>query len=97
MLVSPPPCPLPPPPHPPPPPCADLEAWVLAEPNTASRGALSRAQAAKSARDERLKEEMMGTLKTMGNALLGKLGLSLDNFKAVKDPATGSYSISFEQ
>ena len=39
----------------------------------------------------------MGTLKTMGNALLGKLGLSLDNFKAVKDPATGSYSISFEQ
>jgi hypothetical protein len=27
---------------------------------------------------------------------LGKFGLSLNNFKAVKDPNTGSYSISFQ-
>lgn len=29
--------------------------------------------------------------------VLGKFGLSLDNFKAEKDPDTGSYSIQFAQ
>lgn len=29
--------------------------------------------------------------------MLGKFGLSLDNFKAEKDPQTGSYSIKFSQ
>jgi hypothetical protein len=38
-----------------------------------------------------------GKLKDLGNTLLGKVGLSLDNFKAVQDPGTGSYSISFQQ
>jgi tetratricopeptide (TPR) repeat protein len=42
-------------------------------------------------------EDMFGKLKDLGNSLLGKFGMSLDNFKAVKDPATGSYSISFQQ
>ena len=41
--------------------------------------------------------EMFGKLKDLGNSLLGKFGMSLDNFKAVKDPQTGSYSISFNQ
>lgn len=49
------------------------------------------------ARDEALKDEMLGKLKEMGNSVLGFFGLSLDAFKAVKDPATGSYSISFDQ
>ena len=40
--------------------------------------------------------EMFGKLKDLGNSLLGRFGMSLDNFKAVKDPATGSYSISFQ-
>ena len=40
---------------------------------------------------------MLGKLKDLGNSLLGKRGLSLDNFKAVQDPATGSYSIAFQQ
>ena len=40
---------------------------------------------------------MFCKLKELGNSLLGKFGMSLDNFKAVKDPATGSYSISFQQ
>lgn len=38
-----------------------------------------------------------GKLKDLGNTVLGKFGMSLDNFKADKDPATGSYSISFQQ
>lgn len=38
-----------------------------------------------------------GKLKDLGNSLLGKFGMSLDNFKTQKDPATGSYSINFSQ
>jgi hypothetical protein len=45
----------------------------------------------------RLQEEMLGKLKDMGNWVLGKFGLSVDNFKAVQDPQTGSYSISFQK
>jgi tetratricopeptide (TPR) repeat protein len=45
---------------------------------------------------EKLKEETMGKLKDLGNSILGRFGLSLDNFKSVKDPNTGSYSISFD-
>lgn len=36
-------------------------------------------------------------LKDMGNSLLGRFGMSVDNFKAVKDPNTGSYSVSFQR
>ena len=36
-------------------------------------------------------------LKDLGNSILGNFGLSLDNFKTVKDPKTGSYNIQFEQ
>lgn len=46
---------------------------------------------------EKMKEEMMGKLKDMGNSLLGRFGMSIDNFKAVKDPNTGSYSIQFQR
>ncbi|CAN0875036.1 Tetratricopeptide repeat protein 1 [Linum grandiflorum] len=41
-------------------------------------------------------EISLGKLKEMGNSLLGRFGMSLDNFKAVKDPHVGSYSISFQ-
>ncbi|XP_061964390.1 uncharacterized protein LOC133688794 [Populus nigra] len=46
---------------------------------------------------EKMKEEMIGKLKEMGNSLLGRFGMSIDNFKAVQDPNTGSYSISFQR
>ena len=49
------------------------------------------------AKREALKAEMLDTLKGFGNTILGKFGLSLDNFKAEKDPATGSYSVQFVQ
>ena len=40
---------------------------------------------------------LAGKLKELGNTVLGKFGMSLDNFKAEKDPNTGSYSIQFKQ
>lgn len=40
---------------------------------------------------------LAGKLKDLGNTVLGKFGMSLDNFKAVQDPSTGSYSINFQQ
>mmetsp|Transcript_10276 Transcript_10276/g.12833 ORF Transcript_10276/g.12833 Transcript_10276/m.12833 type:complete len:239 (-) Transcript_10276:1161-1877(-) len=46
---------------------------------------------------EKMKDEMIGKLKDLGNTVLGKFGMSLDNFKAVQDPNTGSYSISYQQ
>jgi tetratricopeptide (TPR) repeat protein len=48
-------------------------------------------------RNEKMKDEMLGKLKDLGNTVLGKFGMSLDNFNAVKDPNTGSYSISYGQ
>ena len=46
---------------------------------------------------EETKAETLGKLKDLGNAVLGRFGMSLDNFKAVQDPDTGSYSVSFQQ
>jgi len=45
---------------------------------------------------EKDKGEMLGKLKDLGNTVLGKFGMSVDNFKMEQDPNTGSYSIKFQ-
>ena len=59
--------------------------------------AVQRLEQLEAKRLEQLKTETMDKLKDLGNSILGNFGLSLDNFKAVQDPQTGSYSISFDQ
>ncbi|TMW63774.1 hypothetical protein Poli38472_002715 [Pythium oligandrum] len=48
-------------------------------------------------RTEKMKAEMLDKLKGFGNTILGKFGLSTDNFQMVQDPNTGSYNINFVQ
>lgn len=48
-------------------------------------------------RQEKMKEEVLGKLKDLGNSVLGRFGMSLDNFKMDQDPESGGYSIRFEQ
>ncbi|GMF30034.1 unnamed protein product [Phytophthora lilii] len=77
---------------------ADYDAVLKIDPTvrTAVKGH-ERLQKIVHERQEKMKAEMLEKLKGFGNTILGKFGLSTDNFQMVQDPATGSYSINFQQ
>jgi tetratricopeptide (TPR) repeat protein len=64
--------------------------------NNASHKALRRLEVMLKAQQEKEKEEMLAKMKDVGNKLLGKLGLSLDNFN-LQPNANGGYSINMNK
>lgn len=75
---------------------SDLKKALELDPsNKAVRASIIRLEPIVAKKREELKDEMITKLKDLGNNVLGKFGMSVDDFKAVKDPNTGSYSISF--
>ncbi|KAJ0089441.1 hypothetical protein Patl1_14440 [Pistacia atlantica] len=65
--------------------------------NNQARKTIMRLEPLAAVKREKMKEEMIGKLKEMGNSILGRFGMSVDNFKAVQDPNTGSYSVQFQR
>ncbi|GIL81804.1 hypothetical protein Vretimale_1407 [Volvox reticuliferus] len=77
---------------------SDAKALLAAEPENAwAKAKVEVLQPKVDERTEKLKSEMFSKLKDLGNTVLGKFGLSLDNFKFDKDPNTGGYSVRFER
>ncbi|XP_022755361.1 tetratricopeptide repeat protein 1-like [Durio zibethinus] len=77
---------------------ADMKKILELDPsNDQARKSIRRLEPLAAEKREKMKEEMIGKLKELGNSVLGRFGMSTDNFKAVKDPNTGSYSISFQR
>nr|BAN20706.1 conserved hypothetical protein [Riptortus pedestris] len=77
---------------------ADYKRVVELDPShTESINACHRLPIEINERNEKLKTEMLGKLKDLGNVILRPFGLSTNNFQMVQDPNTGGYSISFKQ
>uniref|UniRef100_A0A5B7A411 Putative Tetratricopeptide repeat (TPR)-like superfamily protein n=1 Tax=Davidia involucrata TaxID=16924 RepID=A0A5B7A411_DAVIN len=77
---------------------ADMKKILeLDESHVQAKRTIGRLEPLAAAKREKMKEEMIGKLKEMGNSVLGRFGMSIDNFKAVQDPKTGSYSVSFQR
>ncbi|CAB1353057.1 unnamed protein product [Coregonus sp. 'balchen'] len=76
----------------------DYKAALEKDPNLpAAREACMRLPQQIHERNEKLKEEMMGKLKDLGNMFLRPFGLSTSNFQVNQDSGTGSYSVNFVQ
>ncbi|CAL5419564.1 unnamed protein product [Camellia sinensis] len=80
---------------------ADMKKILeLDESDVQARRTIQRLEPLAAEKREKMKQEMIEhpyKLKDMGNSVLGRFGMSIDNFKAVQDPNTGSYSISFQR
>ncbi|RKP26609.1 hypothetical protein SYNPS1DRAFT_13946 [Syncephalis pseudoplumigaleata] len=64
----------------------------------ACRAALLRLPDKMKAREQQEKDEMLGKLKDLGNSVLGKFGMSLDNFQMKpNNDGSGTYSLSFNK
>ncbi|XP_020885722.1 tetratricopeptide repeat protein 1-like isoform X2 [Arabidopsis lyrata subsp. lyrata] len=75
----------------------DLKKILELDPsNDQARKGIRRLEPLAAEKREKMKEEAIAKLKEMGNSILGRFGMSVDNFMAVKDPNTGSYSFSFQ-
>jgi len=76
----------------------DLKKAIELEPELRGKESRRLAVLEKRAQEqfEKDKDEMLSKLKDLGNTVLGKFGMSTDNFKMEQDPDTGSYSIKFQ-
>lgn len=77
---------------------ADYKALLELDPShRLARAAVQRLPPMIEERNEKLKAEMLGKLKDLGNMFLRPFGLSTSNFQMQQDPNTGGYNINFQQ
>ncbi|XP_029157109.1 tetratricopeptide repeat protein 1 [Nylanderia fulva] len=76
----------------------DFKKILTFDPNhTEANHAIRRLPPLINERNEKLKTEMLGKLKDLGNMVLKPFGLSTNNFELQQDPNSGGYSVKFHQ